>query len=609
MSKINNIENGLKNNPQNVSTNDIIYYLKYNSKNSILDELNLNNTKIYLQKINNSFFYENIFVNNNNYILPLIIGLLIPFYYCYPRFYKLGFLGTSIGIISLICLYFKINNLYSHFFNKIGIIFLLLTFIIYILFFITFNKLNHISLFFISAIISYLIINYITKIILTLPLESNIYNKYNATINNNNTYTEYNLLLETACFQIINRYNLTIPTGNMLYSYLTKFDIDNNNNELMLFIQNLFGPIISIIILSLLAYFLSLFNNIPLIGINNTNKYFICQANYILPKELNVNLLIHEFIDKYNFNNDIYGKIEKALLRISKELLLKYNPKFIKIENENKEIILDNLKNNKIFIQINKILKKNNYDFNINYLDDIKQIITNEEIPYKNKLEIYDLLIHINNILLIKNEINEGYENDSILARDELLYDKDIKDEYKITLKHIINKYIENFTNNLNLKDETLFGYHYNIITYNLFNNNIRINANIIFENILKLFSTWLLIAKPLASPLLLTNYLLTSSTKMNFKYLSLGLDNEKSVITDNPKIIYSILLFLLITPLLYLFCSILFGNNIFYQIILIINIIGNIFTHNNNGSYLSFNFIFVIIILILTTIAYFIKK
>jgi hypothetical protein len=612
MTRINNIESKLKNNPKDVSTNDLIYYLKINSNNNILDEQ-------YLQKINNSFFFENIFVNTSNYtvILSLIIGLLIPFYYFYPRFYKLGFIGTSIGIISLICLYFKINNLYSNFFSQIGILFLLLTIIIYTLFFVTLNKLNHISLFFISAIISYLIINYILRIILTLPIKNNIYNKFNATLNNNIKYTEYNLLLESACLEIIERFNLKLPSGNMLYSYLTIFDIGENNNELSNFLTNLFGPILAIIILWLLGYFISLFNIFPLIGLNN-NKYFNCQANYILPKELNVNLLIHQLIDKYNFNNDIYSKVEKTLLRISKELLLKYNPKFIKIENENGELILENLKNNKIFIQINKILKKNNFGFNLNYLDDIKQIITNENIPYKNKIEIFDLLSHINNILLIKNEVNEGYENDSILARDELLYDKDIKEEYKETLKNIIDKYIIKFTDNLNLKDGTLFGYHYNIVTYELLNNNIRIYFNKIFENILGLFSIWLLFAKPISSSWLFSQYIFNSNLFIS-KYSTMGLDDEFLILPKGTNIInitYSIILFILITPLFYMYNSIIFGfittplwYILLYQIAFIINIIGNIWIYNNNGSYLNFNAIYIIFLIILTVITYFIKK
>ena len=478
--RINNIENKLQNNPKSISNNDLIYYLKCRSNNQYLDAVNLNHTQEYLKKINNSFIFENIFSNNSNYstIVSSIIGLLIPFYYFYPRFYKIGFIGCSIGFFSLMGLYSKITNLYSHFFKNVGISFLGLSLIIYIVFFIALNKLNHISLFFVSAVISYLIINYISRVSLTLPIKSNVYNQFRATMNgkNSSTYTEYNVLLETACYLVIERYNLTIPTGLMLYNYLSEFQIGDNTTLYTDFFTNLIGPFISIVILWLLGNFLSLFKNdslgeliqiFPIIGINdNSYKYFTCQANYILPKELNVGLLIHGCIDKYKFDENIYKKVEKALLRISKELLTKYNPKFVKIENEDKRVILDNLKDNKIYIDIVKLLKRNNFDFNIDYVDEMKNIIKKQEIPYKNKRDMFELLEHINNVLLIKNEINEIYENDSILARDELLYDKEIDDSYKDTLKNILDIYIKNFTDNLNLKNSTLFGYYYNIITY-----------------------------------------------------------------------------------------------------------------------------------------------
>ena len=82
-SRINSIETNLKNNPSSVSTNDLIYYLQCMSNNTTLDSNNLNNTEEYLIKINNSFFYENIFVNTGNYksIVHSFIALLIPFYY------------------------------------------------------------------------------------------------------------------------------------------------------------------------------------------------------------------------------------------------------------------------------------------------------------------------------------------------------------------------------------------------------------------------------------------------------------------------------------------------------------------------------------------------
>ena len=657
--RINIIENKLQNNPNSISNNDLIYYLKCNSNNQYLDDVNLNNTQEYLKKINNSFIFENIFINTSNYssIVPIIIGLLIPFYYFYPRFYKLGFIGCSIGFFSLMGLYSKLTNLYSHFFKNIGISFLGLSLIIYIVFFIVLNKLNHISLFFISAVISYLIINYIARVLLTMPIKSNVYNQSRASMNGkkSSTYTEYNILLETACYLAIERYNLTIPTGMMLYTYLSEFQIGDNTTLYTDFFTNLIGPFISIGILWLLGNLLSLFKNnslgeliqiFPIVGINdNSDKYFTCQANYILPKELNVGLLIHGCIDKYNFDEQIYKKVEKALLRISKELLIKYNPKFVKIENDDKRVILDNLKYNKIYIDIIKLLKRNNFDFNIDYVDEMKDIIKKQEIPYKNKLDMYELLEHINNVLLIDNEINETYENDSILARDELLYDKDIDESHKDTLKDILDIYIKNFTDNLNLKYNTLFGYHYNIITYSLFSHNTRIYSNKLFKNLLRLISTWLLLAKPIGGTWLIVNYMLISyigfkkllnklsSRSIIWKYFTMGLDtsyledayknlknnNENSILKKGLNLLYTSLIFIFILPVIYMYNSITFGftsspswYNLLYQIVFIINIVGNINCYYTKQSHLMFNIIFVIIFIIImvliTTISYFIR-
>jgi hypothetical protein len=303
--RINNIENQLKSNPDNLSTNDLIYYLKYNSNNTILDSNNLNNTTNYLKKINNSFFYENIFINTSNYssIVMSIIGLLIPFYYFFPRFYTIGFIGVIIGIFSLYNLYSITDSLYSNFNGNINLIFIGLTLAIYIVFFVILNKLNHFSLLFISAIIAFVFINYYMRVILTLPSKNNPYNQYNASINDNKNYKQYNILIETTCFQVINRFNLKLPSGNMLYSYLTIFDIGENTSKIPNFLTNLFSPLLSILILFLLGSFLSNVKNdsisdnpidlFPIIGMNrNSSNLFCCQANYILPREFNVDLMI-----------------------------------------------------------------------------------------------------------------------------------------------------------------------------------------------------------------------------------------------------------------------------------------------------------------------------
>jgi len=784
--RINNIEISLKKDPDSISTNDLIYYLKCNSNNTNLDPNNLDNTNIYLKKINNSYFYENIFVNTSNYssIVFMIIGLLIPFYYFYPRFYKIGFIGFSIGALSLISLYSKINSLYKNFFNNVGIIFITLTFFIYIIFFIVLNKLNHISLFFISSIISYLIINYFLRIILTFPIKKNPYNKNRATMNgaSSSTYTAYNELLETTCYQIISRNKLKLPTGVMLYTYLSEFKIEDNNS-ISDFIISLISPFISIFILIILGNFLSLFNDInilpgksiqlfPIIGINDSDKYFTCQANYILPKELNINLLIHELLDEYKFNDITYNKIEKALIRISKELLSKYNPKFITYEytheytNEytNNEFKISENNKKKIYKDIIDILKKIKIDFgsyknnediyykiinvlenkNNSNIDKNLELMVNDKIPYKIKVQIKDLLNNIKNSLIIINEddnaIINQHRNNEELAKDELLYDKELNKILgnKKKIEEIIVNYIENFKKNLNLIPKTenkineqigenfslkfdkkesvgqsggefvgkideksikesvgkisnglskessnfpinipnyssietpikksnnldnnfpiknqnespkenymLYGYHYNIISYSFLSENIRKKSNYIFKNIIRLFSTWLLFTKPIGSPWLILKYVLMysidfdkllkkiTSKSIIWKYFSMGLDtsyledvyknknNENSIYTQGKNLFYSILLFVLFAPLLYMYNKITFGfttspswYNLLYQILFIINIYGNIYCFHSKKSFLYFNIIyfilFILIVIILSVITYFLKN
>ena len=114
--RLNNIDYQINsNNVNNLSNEDLFYYLYIQTNNDKIQNYNESAIKNYLEKINYSYFYENIFVNNSNYTTTAmsIIGLLIPFYYNYPTFYNLGTTGFIIGISSFISLFLFLKKSYS----------------------------------------------------------------------------------------------------------------------------------------------------------------------------------------------------------------------------------------------------------------------------------------------------------------------------------------------------------------------------------------------------------------------------------------------------------------------------------------------------------------
>ena len=518
MSDIQDIEDRLKVDPSKLSDKELFTYLYYKSNDENINPDNIDNIPKHLKRICDSFAFMNIFANTSHYgqIISLIIGSLIPFYYFFPRFYKMGIIGLIIGLSCFMGLVGKMSDLYGGFFPNIQIIFIAVSFVIYFSFFILLHKLNHISLFFICAVISFLIITYILRLILLSPIDNNPYNNLRITstkqdssesentnaseedqkesfANNTNSsikrkcsqYAKYDINIKAACLEVIKRYKLKLPSGNMLYNYFTSFTfIEGSDKKLIYsdFFTNLFGPIIAIVVLWSLGFFLSklkyynfeyaesliengdegirnlgnisevstienrliesegqnqlensegqnnsersegqnqsketiksnkLNENIEMINhkggakngnnslgnnqrennpnINNQNgsnplssnssinkankyykedifsiigisedsdKYLFCQANYVLPKEFNCDILIHEYIDKYNLETKLYNKVYKALTRITNEFLDEYNPKF-RIPTEEDTNSNRRLKANKIIKSIKKIL-------------------------------------------------------------------------------------------------------------------------------------------------------------------------------------------------------------------------------------------------------------
>ena len=662
ITRVNSIELKIKNkNIDSISNDDLLYYLYYNSKNKKINPKNgKKSTTDYLTLINNSFLFENIFVNTNNYstIIYSIIGLLIPFYYYFPKMYNVGVFAIIIGLISFFNLSSTSSTLYSHFIPQISYLYYGLTVFIYIIFFILLNKLNHISLFFISAVISFIIINYFGRLLLLLPIKSNKYNKYSANFKDNNNYTQYNSNIEIVCIEVNKRYKLNLPSGNMLYSYLTVFEIkESKTNEIVDFITTVVSPFISIFILYILGKFLKEFKDdkikdkseenlrlFPIIGINElSNKYLTCQANYILPDELNIDFLIDEFLTDYKnqYDSTTMNKITKALRRISGELLERYKPIFYNANNDtDKNNIFKNISNNKIFETLTKYLKDlNNKNFDISTtgisIDNIrKKINTDEELTIDKKNELNELLNHINNTLII-NKYDYNKKNDVDLATEVFEHNDNIEKKNKETIKEkqIIEKYIKKFKDNLDI------GNNYNIITYNYFSNNVREKSNKLFQFIIGLISTWFLFGKTIGSPFFISKMLIYKDNFMNviqgnnnilWKFISMGLDltNFDNVNLDNKELnkenisiikkifsysIYSIILFLFLN----FYNSSIFGMilnplyyNLIFMAIIIINIFININKLANKDSLFLFNigyfFIFFILYLIFKFLIYF---
>ena len=663
---INEIDYQIKNNIKNISNEYLFYYLYFHTKNNNIEKYNQEYIVKYLEKINYSYFYENIFVNKSNYtiIVVYLIGLLIPFYFNYPRFYNLGSLGFIIGISSFISIFMFLKNTYGVFFPNVTKFFLVLNIIFYLIFFVLLNKLNHISLFFISSALSFLFINYIYRVKLTIPNKTNKFNKLNAKLNNNKDFTTFNQNIEKVCSEIIERFQLKLPSAHMLYSYLSEFDIGESSQSMMIteFVTNLISPITTIIYLTLLGIFLNKINSgnsisghlvqlFPLIGLNeNSFKYFTCQANYVLPIQYNYNMYLHEFYQEKDLDDKTYMQLIKAMKRVNNEFIKKYNPTFINLENLDSQEIYQHLKNNFILNQVKIFLKKNNIEFNEEtFITQIYSIIFSTNISYDKKEEAYRLLQNINNTLKIETDINESYEDDIKLARDELLQNKNIEDKYKYNLKNLIDNYISYFKDNLNLKDNKLYGFDYNLITFNIFNRKVRIFFNKIFQQILKYLSLWFVFGKPITSGWLLSNYLFIneigvhkfikffSSDNIFWKFITMGYDykymideykkigeiNNNTILKKTGKIIVKILLYIFVAfPFLNWYNNAFFGlslsptyYNLISQLIFLINVIGNIYfwkkyseNKENNINPIGFNVVYFLLILFIIIIYYIIK-
>ena len=627
--RINTIDTQIQKDVKELSNEDLFYYLYIHTKNEKIKNYNQSSISSYLEKINYSYFYENIFENKSNYtmIVVNIIGLLLPFYFHYPRFYKLGALGFIIGISSFISIFQFLKKTYSAFFPHVTKYFLLLNIVFYLVFFVLLNKLNHISLFFLSSALSYLAINYIYRVRLTFPSDSNKFNKLNAKLNKNTDFTPFNPVLEKVCFQIIDRFQLKLPSAHMLYSYLAEFEIGDNSkaSEITQFVTNLINPIVIIIYLTLLGIFLNKINSgesipgkliqlFPLIGLNeNSLKYFTCQANYVLPIQFNYSQYLHEFYQENELDDKVYAELVKAMKRMQNEFVKQYNPCFVKLENLDETEIYQHLKDNHVLNQVKIFLKKNNIDFQPKtFITQIYNYVFDSSHDYKQKEEAYILLQNINNTLEVDTDIDKEYNPDTgwKLARESLLYNKNIDEKYKPILQKLIDNYISYVQ--ANLKQKKLYGFNFNIMTFNIFTRKVRLFFNKAFQYILRYLSLWFVFGKPLSGGWILSNYLFIneigigkfiqyfSSNNSIWKFITMGFDykylrdeykklgdvQNNSILMKTGKFVIKVLLYIFIAfPFLNWYNNAFFGlslspsyYNLITQGIFFLNIIGNIY-------------------------------
>ena len=670
--RYNNIQNNIKiNGISSITTENLIFYLYYSSKNPELRVLNKKKIEDYFYKINRSYFYENIFVNKGNYsqIGIFFLGLAFPFYINYPRMYNLGFTGFFVGILCFVALYQFVNQLYGNFFPIASKLFIIITILIYVLFFLFLNKLNHISLFFLSAIVSFCLINYIYRLKLSEPSKKNTYNQYKVKIKEikEQTFITYDYYIEQACDETIKRFGLKLPSGKMLYSYLTIFEFDDNKNKLTDFIINIIAPLISLIYNYYLGSYLNDFKNreinnqnlnaIPVLGINeDSNKYINCQANYVLPIEFNFNSFIHEYYTENKLNDTHYRLFLKCLKRINTELLERYQPKFIKLEDISEEELKKHLKanskkRNHILVELERFFKEKNIPLsfdNNDYLYSLLDFINSADIKDKEKKDAIELYHKLNQTLQIKTnyidgkiEIKENDFNNKDDIRDNieiairvLLDDGDIDKDTKELLKNLCVNYVETFRKYS--QEGILYGYNYNLYTFKYFNRNIRLASNKVFNFIVRLISVYILFARPITSPWLLATFLLIPSIQFDnyfkyfsennifMKYLGLGMDSEYFVSNDfdnnknNPSfdwnLIYKIIIYIPLTLFLQYY------NNVFYGLTFTpnyLNIISqgififNLFLLMNNFTGfddITLNIIYWMTILLILIIIYFVK-
>ncbi len=511
--RINQIEDQLKDtkNISKIKTEDLIYYLKIKSQNENLNADDMDSTMKYLQQVQISYLIENIFSNQTNYG-TLAIGfvmMLVPFYYEYPQIYKGGFWTLAIGLIGLTFVIQalqkysdigKMGGWASGWFQKLEVWVLLGALILYFGLFVTICQLNHYSLYFICVIFMYLFVTFILRMILLSPVQQNPYKDYRATYVYNANAVPLNTNIDNASKELNTRLQLGMPSGAMLYNYCAYFKIKENPQYIWDFISNLIQPMMVIGVLLITGGFVNsyttvetfgtenefAFQTMPLVGMSEDSlDYLECQANYILPDEMNPERKIQEVLMERCYDPELNRKLTGVLQQISSDYLKIYRPLFY-YEDPNEST--------NVYMTIN---------VNTSELNDLKEDIEDK----KTKLTEQDEKIIKENIDLIESIMKQFCEEYEMIFESA----KDGKKLIKYDPKLVFGKMVPNST------------------------------SQGILKGIFSILSPWILFSKMVGSGWVLSKYImgywsgnmseLLSATQrdwMIWKYASMGLDSFK---------------------------------------------------------------------------------
>ncbi len=409
----------------------LIWYLKLKSNNRNLNEEDIEDFKSKLKLYDQNYLYESIFVDPSNYSSNAIAILLLcaPFFYSYPRFYNMSSSLMIVGIIGFLMCMNILQTKYSVILKnkQISNIYVGSVVLFYVIFFILFNKLNHLVLFFLSGAIVFMLMNYILRIIISNPEKKFGFKRleYNS---ENSTFTIFNQRIEKVCDELRKRYKLNM-TSKQLYSYITSYQIVEKTNKFVTteFICNIIQPIVGVIILYLMGGILNKAKNYtilksekqllqenllksqnsklnfqqdeytfftsPIIGFTElSNKVISNQYNYFLPKELNLHYVMEQIIDEVNdkiiktksahvydktiLNEKIVKNLDKYMRRFLRFIQDEYLPVCIKNKDES--------------MNIQTLRKDNRYNMFDGTYNKVHDVLEKYELMYFNTSNIED---------------------------------------------------------------------------------------------------------------------------------------------------------------------------------------------------------------------------